>query len=157
MSVLRDYCVTLLAASVVGGVCAAVAEKPFARYVNFLTALCCVALAISPLREVDWSAAFGGNAGNGEAELTAEAQGNGEVETLAEERLKMWFSDQLFCDTGIKAEAARIEIDWSKQDPIIKSVTFAAGENDRETIAKWGTERFGIDVGTEAADGTSCK
>ena len=153
MSVLRDYCVTLLAASVVGGVCAAVAEKPFARYVNFLTALCCVALAIAPIREVNWSAAFGGNAGNGEAGLTAEATA-GEVETLAEERLKMWFSDQLFCDTGIKAEAARIEIDWSEQDPTIRSVTFAAGENDRERIKNWGAERFGIDVGTEAADGT---
>ena len=157
MSVLRDYCVTLLAASVVGGVCASVAEKPFARYVNFLTALCCVALAIAPIREVNWSAALGGIAGNETAAEQTEQTAAGEVETLAEERLKMWFSDQLFCDTGIKAEVSSIEIDWSEQDPMIESVTFAAGENDREKIKKWGAERFGISAETEVTDGTPCK
>lgn len=150
---LRSYCAVLLAASALGGVCASLADRAFAKYLRYLTALVCVLLVISPFRSLDLPGLFstaGGTLPETETVLPSAAPS---VETETRRRLEAWFADELFSDTGIKARVTGIQIDWSEADPVIERLSFcpeAPSEQTEETILRWAQTRFGLPCSVDA-------
>ena len=145
---LRSYCLTLLASSVLGGLCASLADRPFARYLRYLTALLCILPVIAPFRNIDVPSFFPETT---PAE-TAAAPRSEPVETETLALLESWFADELFSDTGIKAASVRIQIDWDADSPTIHSLAVTletpTDENKLQT-ERWAADRFGIPCAVE--------
>ena len=141
---LRSYCLTLLVSSVLGGIVASLAEKPFTRYLRYLAALLCIVAVLSPFRTLDLSALTLPEtpAGPNAAVPYSDAV---EAETLS--LLESWFADELFSDTGIKAAQVRIQIDWNATSPTIESLAVVTEDpnGERKTqVERWAMSRFGI-------------
>lgn len=141
---LRSYCLTLLTASVLGGIVTSLAEKPFARYVRYLAALLCIVTVVSPFRSIDFVSLL--TAPLPETPSAAVPYENA-VETEAYSLLESFFADELFSDTGIKAASVRIQIDWNAASPVIEALAFALENptDERKTQAeRWAVSRFGV-------------
>lgn len=150
MDFLRSYCAMLVAASVLGGLCAALASRPFSGYLRYLTALICIVLIVAPFRSLDLAGILSAQgSATEEAEQSGEAPPETEnrVEKTADAMLEAWFLDALFSETGIKAEAVRIEMDRSEKDPVITGLCFllpGGGKEEEDRVLRWAETKFGV-------------
>ncbi len=94
----------------------------FEKYIKYIASLICVAVMVSPFRNIDIS------------EITEKAKAEFTFfetsETLlyetageiTEERAETYINDIVFNKFGIKPLSTHIEIDWRKEEPIIESI-----------------------------------
>lgn len=135
---MSGYFYVLLIASVCGAVCTVMVWGGFERYIKYIASLICVALLISPFRDLNIEqeldsyeslAAENHVSQAGLYELAAE---------MTEERAEDYISQIVFSEFGIKTVATDIKIDWEENEPIIEyiSVTLASADMDMSEEAK---------------------
>ena len=112
---MRDYFFALLAASVFGSLCAAFAGSRFEKQMRFVAALCLLAAAVFPLKQIvpavkDFAASAG--------EYSApEVSRYAISETEAESAAKEYVSGLLYGEFGIKPLDVSIDIVWEGDTP----------------------------------------
>lgn len=120
---MRDYFFALLAASVFGALCAAFAGSRFEKQMRFIAALCLLASALLPLKQIvpalrDFSG------GTGEYAVSQPAAA-GDYYAQAEEAAKERVSELLYGEFGIKPRSVSIDIDWESETPQVTRIRVA--------------------------------
>lgn len=127
---IKGYFYALLVTSVCSSVCAIAVSGGFEKYIKYIASLICVAVMVSPFRNIDVSEITE----KAKAEFTfSEASETLLYETageITEERAKVYINDIVFNKFGIKPLSANIEIDWGKEEPIIESITLTLSSAD---------------------------
>ncbi len=119
---IKGYFYMLLVTSVCGSVCALISSGRFEKYIKYIVSLICVAVIVSPFRDID----IKGIAEKAEAEFSfAESSENLLYKTsgeMTEERTQAYINEIILSEFGIKPIATHIEIDWGKEEPIIENI-----------------------------------
>lgn len=120
---MSGYFYTLLVASVCGTVCMMLAWGGFERYIKYIASLICVVLLISPLREIDISAALSDSLDHSQAEPDSSVTGLYAIsEQMTENTAEKYIRDIVFSEFGINAVSADIKIEWGKTEAVIKNI-----------------------------------
>ncbi|MBP5155961.1 MAG: hypothetical protein J6252_05200 [Clostridia bacterium] len=117
---MRDYFFALLIASVFGALCAAFAGARFEKQMRFIAALCLLAAALLPLKNVvpDLKELAAGEGGCSLPETPAADAFYAGAEDAAEEHVRALLYDRF----GIKPRAVSINIDWDSETPEVTRV-----------------------------------
>ncbi|HBR31324.1 MAG: stage III sporulation protein AF [Eubacteriales bacterium] len=122
---MKDYFVTLLTASLLGGIIAAlVSGSSFEKYIKYIAGLVCVVIIIAPLKSFI-TAPFKlpdeyADASVPDVSVTGADEVIGEL-TVSE--LDSYIKDILFREFGIKVPLTDIKIDWADDCMIINEIT----------------------------------
>ena len=128
---MSDYFYTLLVASVCGTVCMMLAWGGFERYIKYIASLICVVLLISPLREIDISAALSDSLDHSQAEPDSSVADLYAIsEQMTENTAEKYIRDIVFSEFGINAVSADIKIEWGKTEAVIKNIDLVLTRND---------------------------
>ena len=128
---MSGYFYTLLVASVCGTVCMMLAWGGFERYIKYIASLICVVLLISPLREIDISAALSDSLDHSQAEPDSPVTDLYAIsEQMTENTAEKYIRDIVFSEFGINAVSADIKIEWGKTEAVIKNIDLVLNEND---------------------------
>ncbi len=124
------YFYVLLVTSLCSSVCAIAVSGGFEKYIKYIASLICVAVMVSPFRDIDIS------------EITEKAKAEFAISQdtedlfyktsgeITEERIETYIKDIVFNKFGIKPLSTHIEIDWGKEEPIIESITLTFSSAD---------------------------
>ncbi len=146
---LQGYFSAVLTASVLGALCVGFVGKPFEKYIKYLASLICILLILAPLRKIDVSSLF-----RGEAEQTEVSLPNAKpLQELAGQQAEQEICSQIAASlsgaTGIFPTQVRIDIDWTEEEPVIRSVTLCLSEKDSERADEaktWAESAFGVPI-----------
>ncbi|MBR5779086.1 MAG: stage III sporulation protein AF [Clostridia bacterium] len=128
---MSGYFYTLLVASVCGTVCMMLAWGGFERYIKYIASLICVVLLISPLREIDISAALSDSLDHSQAEPDSSVADLYAIsEQMTENTAEKYIRDIVFSEFGINAVSADIKIEWGKTEAVIKNIDLVLARND---------------------------
>ena len=128
---MSGYFYTLLVASVCGAVCMMLAWGGFEKYIKYIASLICVALLISPLREIDISAAITDSFDRSEDESSLSMNGLYAVsEQMTEQKAEEYICNIVFSEFGIKAMDADIKIEWGKTEAVINGIELVLNKED---------------------------
>ncbi len=144
---LQGYFSMLLTASVLGALCAAFAGSSFEKYLRYLASLICILLVLAPFRSFDASDLFQTDFTSPDVSLPdgkplAERAGE-----QAEDEICAWISQSLSEQIGITPKEVRIDIDWTADEPVIRSVAVRLPPElaDRaEEAAAWIETTYGV-------------
>ena len=133
---MKDYFLTLLTASVLGGVLAVLAGgSSYEKYIKYIASLVCVVIIMSPLKSFV-SAPF-----KLPEEYTAsgvsEVSVTGADEVIAAvtvSELDTYIKDILFIEFGINVPLTDIKIEWTEKHLIINEITVFLNNNDRSYL-----------------------
>ncbi len=136
---MKGYFYTILIASVCGAICSMMAWGGFEKYTKYIASLVCVALIITPFRNIDVSYILD----TVNQEITAEIDASvpelyESASDMAEKRAEEYISQIVFSQFGINAVSTDIKIDWDEEEPIIESIHVAldSGDMDEAESAK---------------------
>lgn len=128
---MSGYFYTLLVASVCGSVCMMLAWGGFEKYIKYIASLVCVALLISPLREIDISSFISESFEYSGDESDSSMRDIYAVsEQMTEQNAEKYICDIVFAKFGINAVSADIKIEWGKTEAVIKNIDLVLNEND---------------------------
>ena len=128
---MSGYFYTLLVASVCGTVCMMLAWGGFERYIKYIASLICVVLLISPLREIDISAALSDSLDHSQDEPDSSVADLYAIsEQMTENTAEKYIRDIVFSEFGINAVSADIKIEWGKTEAVIKNIDLVLTRND---------------------------
>ena len=128
---MKGYFYTLLITAVCGSICVMLSWGGFEKYIRYIASLVCVALIITPFRNIDVSDIEEYAKG----EIGNEITGNtSELYSLAsdmtEKRAEDYISQIVFSRFGINTVYTDIKIDWDKEEPVIESIYVALSQDD---------------------------
>lgn len=132
----KGYLLTIIIASVCGAVCVMLAWGGFEKYMKYIASLICIALIITPFRDIDVS-----QIGD---ELVDEIDKNviyqdADLDELAsdmaERHAEEYISQIVFAEFGINTVYTDIKIDWDNDSPIITSICVALEQKDMDKQA----------------------
>ncbi len=128
---MKEYFYTLLITSVCGAICTMLAWGGFEKYIRYVASLICVALIITPFRNIDVS----NIADSVTQEMSNElSEKTSDLYLLAsdmtEERAEEYISQIVFGRFGINTVYSDIKIDWDKEEPTIESICVALKQED---------------------------
>ncbi len=128
---MKGYFYTLLITAVCGAICVMLTWGGFEKYIRYIASLICVALIITPFRDIDVSD-FGKSVTNDMSNEISEK--TSELYLLAsdmtEKRAEDYISQIVFSQFGINTVYTDIKIDWDKEEPIIESIHVALKQED---------------------------
>lgn len=135
---MKDYFLTLLIASVLGGVIAVlVSGNSFEKYIKYIAGLVCVVIIISPLKSFISGPFKLPDEYNNAVSTEASATGADEViASVTVLKLDAYIKDILFSKFGIKAHSTDIKIDWVDNCLIINEVTVFLNESDSSRLTE---------------------
>ena len=103
----------------------------FEKYIKYIASLICVALLISPLREIDISAAITDSFDRPEDESSLSMNGLYAVsEQMTEQKAEEYISNIVFSEFGIKAVDTDIKIEWGKTEAVINGIELVLNKED---------------------------
>lgn len=153
---LQGYFSMVLTASVLGALCVGFVGKPFEKYVKYLASLICILLILSPLRKIDIASLLRNDADQ-TVSLLPDAKPLKELAgAQAEEEICAQIASSLSGATGIFPRQVRIDIDWTEEEPLIRSVQFLLSEEDierSEEAKAWAETAFGVPVTITSDEG----
>ena len=144
---LQSYFSMLLAASVLGALCATFVGSTFEKYLRYLAALICILLVLAPFRSFDASRLFQTDFSDAEASLPEGKTLSELAGEQAESEICAYIAQCLSAETGITASDVRIDIDWTEDRPVIRAVRLILPpeENHRaEEAAAWVETTYGV-------------
>lgn len=128
---MSGYFYTLLVASVCGAVCMMLAWGGFEKYIKYIASLICVALLISPLREIDISSVVSDSLDYSQAESDSSMTDLYAIsEQMTERTAEKYICDIVFSEFGINAVSADIKIEWGKTEAVITNIDLVLTKND---------------------------
>ncbi len=128
---MSGYFYTLLVASVCGAVCMMLAWGGFEKYIKYIASLICVALLISPLREIDISSAISDSLDYSQAETDSSMTDLYAIsEQMTEQTAEKYIRDIVFSEFGINAVSADIKIEWGETEAVITDIDLVLTKND---------------------------
>ncbi len=128
---MSGYFYTLLVASVCGAVCMMLAWGGFEKYIKYIASLICVALLISPLREIDISSVVSDSLDYSQAETDSSMTDLYAIsEQMTEQTAEKYIRDIVFSEFGINAVSADIKIEWGKTEAVITDIDLVLTKND---------------------------
>ena len=128
---MSGYFYTLLVASVCGAVCMMLAWGGFEKYIKYIASLICVALLISPLREIDISSVVSDSLDYSQAESDSSMTDLYAIsEQMTERTAEKYIRDIVFSEFGINAVSADIKIEWGKTEAVITNIDLVLTKND---------------------------
>ena len=135
---MKDYFLTLLTASVLGGILAVLAGgSSYEKYIKYVASLICVVIILSPLKSFI-STPFRLPKEYAESS-TPEVSVTGADQVIASvtvSELDAYIKDILFIRFGIKVPVTDIKIDWADNCLIINGITVFLNSDDREYTAE---------------------
>lgn len=127
---MRGYFYSLLVASVCTSVCSMAVSGGFEKYIKYIASLICVAVMVSPIRQMDLSELTD----RAEAELSAFDTDNElfykTAGDMTEERSEEYINQIVFDRFGIKPLCSHIEIDWGEEEPLIENIKVCLSPED---------------------------
>lgn len=156
---LHGYLSMLLAASVLGAVCATFAGGKFEKYLRYLASLICILLILSPFRS--WSAdALLQPDANGADTFSLPETDTLETRTRAmtEEQICRQIAAALSAQTGITDPTIRIDMEWTEQEAIVTAIHLTLCDTDAsraEAAMDYLTRTYGIPVTVHPAADTT--
>jgi hypothetical protein len=128
---MSGYFYTLLVASVCGAVCMMLAWGGFEKYIKYIASLICVALLISPLREIDISSVVSDSLDYSQAESDSSMTDLYAIsEQMTERTAEKYIRDIVFSEFGINAVSADIKIEWGKTEAVINGIDLVLSNDD---------------------------
>lgn len=141
---MRGYFYSLLAASVCTSLCSMLVSGGFEKYIKYLASLICVAVMVSPLRQIDFSETIN----KAESELSMIDTDNGlfyeTAGEITEKRSEEYINQIVFNQFGIKPRSTHIEIDWGKEEPVIENIKVCLSPEDLDEGDRVKTYLFNI-------------
>lgn len=134
---MKDYFVTLLTASVLGGIIAIlVSGSSYEKYIKYIAGLVCVVIIIAPLKSF-LSAPFTlPDEYKSVSETTVSVTGADEViASLTVSELDTYIKDILFHEFGIKVPFTDIKIDWADDCMVINEITVYIDSKDGKYLS----------------------
>ena len=129
---MKDYFLTLLTASVLGGILAVLASgSSYEKYIKYIASLVCVVIILSPLKSLI-SAPFtlpDIDEISYESDITATGADD-VVASLTVSELDAYIKDILFIEFGINVPLTDIKIEWTDNCLVIKEVTVYLNRHD---------------------------
>ncbi len=146
---MKGYFYTLIITSVVGSVCAMLANGGFEKYIKYIAALICALMILSPLKnpDVDIESII-----NEDILPESETYENGLLSMSAEmteQKTEEYISETVFSEFGIKPLYSIINIDWDADEPTVQSIKTALSSEDirhSEDVGKYLRELLGGEV-----------
>ena len=144
---LQSYFSMLLAASVLGAICAAFVGSTFEKYLRYLAALICILLVLAPFRSFDASELFRMDYSGAEPPLPEGKTLSELAGAQAESEICAYIAQSLSAETGITASNVRIDIDWTENQPTIRAVRLILPPEEAhrtEEAAAWVERTYGV-------------
>lgn len=130
---MKDYFLTLLIASVLGGILAVLSSgSGFERYIKYIASLVCVVIILSPLKRFI-SAPFQlpePAFAHAESALP-EKKADELLASVTKAELDAYIKDILFKEFGIKIPLTDIKIDWTDDSFVITSLVVYLDEDNK--------------------------
>lgn len=130
---MKDFFLTLLIASVLGGILAVLSSgSGFEKYIKYIASLVCVVIIISPLKSFISSPFTLPDPKNAYAETSMLVNKADEVlASVTKSELESYIKDILFQEFGINIPLTDIKIDWTDDCFVITSVVVYLDEGDK--------------------------
>ena len=137
---MKGYFIALLAASICSAICVSLAGEGYEKYINYVCALVCAVMLVSPLCGLDISAVLPG----------AELSDTGTPGELAvyENRASEYISETVYSEYGIKPLGVNIKIEWVGESPTVTHISLALpeGSGKADAIREYLAAEYGGEV-----------
>lgn len=129
---MKDYFITLLTASVLGGIISIlVSGSNYEKYIKYIAGLVCVVIIIAPLKSFLSSPFTLPEEYTSKAESAVSVTGADDViASLTISELDTYIKDILFNEFGIKVPSTDIKIDWADDCMVINEITVYIDNTD---------------------------
>ncbi len=130
---MKDYFLTLLIASVLGGILAVLSSgTSFEKYIKYIASLVCVVIIIAPLKSFISAPFTLPEPAKSYAETSLpENKADKVLISVTKTELESYIKDILFKEFGINIPLTDIKIDWTDDCFVITSVVVYLDEGDR--------------------------
>lgn len=130
---MKSYFLTLLIASVLGGILAVLSSgSNFEKYIKYIASLVCVVIIISPLKSFISAPFTLPEADSANAETSVPVNKADEVlASVTKNELDSYIKDILFKEFGIKIPLTDIKIDWTDNCFVITQAVVYLDVNDK--------------------------
>lgn len=135
---MKDYFITLLTASVLGGITAIlVSGSSYEKYIKYIAGLVCVVIILAPLKSFISAPFTLPDDYTVSQESSVSATGADDViADLTVSELDAYIKDILFSEFGIKVPITDIKIDWTDDCMVINEITVYLNSADNKYISE---------------------